>query len=60
MNAVIRLLITAAALAVATATVPGIELQSGSALPKALTLIVVALITGIVSLDPARAAAAGS
>jgi len=52
MNAVIRLLITAAALAVAAATVPGIELQSGSAMPKALTLIVVALVTGIVSLRP--------
>ena len=52
MNAVIRVLITAAALAVATATVPGIELQSGSAMSKALTLIVMALVTGIVSLHP--------
>ena len=49
MNALIRVLITAVALAVATALVPGIELQGDTTLSKVLTLIVVALIFGIVN-----------
>ena len=52
MIALFRVLVTAAALALATALVPGIELQAGTALSKALTLITVALVTGIVSLSP--------
>jgi putative membrane protein len=47
-----RVLVTAAALALATALVPGIELQAGTTLSKALTLVMVALVTGIVSLSP--------
>jgi len=49
MNALIRVLITAVALAVATALVPGIELNGHTTLSKVLTLIVVALIFGIVN-----------
>jgi putative membrane protein len=49
MNALIRVLITAVALAVATALVPGIELRAGTTLSKVLTLIVVALIVGIIN-----------
>jgi putative membrane protein len=49
LSAVIRVLITAIALFVATAVVPGIELTTGSTLSKVLTLIVVALIFGIVN-----------
>jgi putative membrane protein len=49
MNALIRVLITAVALAVATALVPGIELRGDTTLSKVLTLIVVALIFGIVN-----------
>jgi len=49
MNALIRVLITAVALAVATALVPGIEVQGGTTLSKVLTLIVVALIFGIIN-----------
>ena len=49
MNALIRVLITAVALAVATALVPGIEVQGDTTLSKVLTLIVVALIFGIVN-----------
>jgi putative membrane protein len=49
MKALIRVLITAAALLVATAAVPGIYLLAGTTLSKAATLIVVALIFGIVN-----------
>ena len=49
MNALIRVLITAVALAVATALVPGIELRGDTTLSKVLTLVVVALIFGIVN-----------
>jgi putative membrane protein len=49
LSAVIRVLITAIALFVATAILPGIELTTGSTLSKVLTLIVVALIFGIVN-----------
>jgi putative membrane protein len=49
MRIVIRVLITAGALALAAALVPGIEVRTGSALEKAGTLIVVALIFGIVN-----------
>jgi putative membrane protein len=49
MNALIRVLITAVALAVATALVPGIELRGDTTLSKVLTLVVVALIVGIVN-----------
>jgi putative membrane protein len=49
MKALIRVLTTAVALAVATAAVPGIELRAGSTLSKAATLVVVALIFGLVN-----------
>jgi putative membrane protein len=49
MKILIRVLIAAAAVGVATALVPGIELRTGSALSKILTLIVVALIFGVVN-----------
>jgi putative membrane protein len=49
MNALIRVLITAVALAVATALVPGIELRGHTTLSKVLTLVVVALIVGIIN-----------
>ncbi len=49
MKALIRVLITAAALLVATAVVPGIQLLAATTLSKAATLIVVALIFGIVN-----------
>jgi putative membrane protein len=49
MRLVIRLLATAVALAVATAVVPGIELQAASVTSKVLTLIGVALIFGVVN-----------
>lgn len=49
MRVLIRVLITAAALALATALVPGIELQAGSTGSKVATLVVVALIFGIVN-----------
>jgi putative membrane protein len=45
----LRVLIAAAALGVATAVVPGIELRTGSTVSKVLTLIVVALIVGLVN-----------
>jgi putative membrane protein len=45
----LRVLIAAAALGVATAVVPGIELRTGSTVSKILTLIVVALIVGLVN-----------
>ncbi len=49
MKALIRVLITAAALAVATAVVPGIQLTAGTTLSKVATLVVVALIFGIMN-----------
>jgi putative membrane protein len=49
MKILLRVLVAAAALAVATALVPGIQLTTGSTTSKVLTLIVVALIVGIVN-----------
>lgn len=49
MRALIRLVASAAALAVATWIVPGIQLTTGSLLSKVLTLIAVALIFGVVN-----------
>ena len=49
MRLVLRAVITAAALAVATALVPGIELGPGSTLRKVATLVVVAVIFGVVN-----------
>jgi putative membrane protein len=49
MRFLIRVLASAAALAVATAVVPGIELTTGSVASKALTLIAVALIFGVIN-----------
>jgi len=45
----LRLAISAAALAVATAVLPGIELTTGSTTEKVLTLIAVALIFGVIN-----------
>jgi putative membrane protein len=49
MKFLLRLLIAAAALGVATALVPGIELRTGDTAAKIITLIVVALIFGLVN-----------
>jgi putative membrane protein len=49
MHVVIRAVITAAALAVATALVPGIELGPGSTAKKVGTLVVVAVIFGVIN-----------
>ncbi len=49
MRVIVHVLITAAALAAATAVVPGIHLLAGTALARAVTLIVVALIFGVVN-----------
>jgi putative membrane protein len=49
MRYVIRAVITAAALAVATALVPGIELGPASTLRNVATLVVVAVIFGVVN-----------
>jgi putative membrane protein len=49
MRFLIRVLASAAALAVATAVVPGIELTTGSATSKVLTLLAVALIFGVIN-----------
>jgi putative membrane protein len=49
MRFLIRVLASAAALAVATAAVPGIELTTGSVASKVLTLIAVALIFGVIN-----------
>jgi putative membrane protein len=49
MRVLIRIVASAVALAVATAVVPGIELTAASAESKALTLIAVALIFGVVN-----------
>ena len=49
MKVVIHVLITAAALFVATAVVPGIQLLAASTVAKITTLVVVALIFGVVN-----------
>jgi putative membrane protein len=49
MRVLIRIAISAAALAVATALLPGIELRAGSTVSKVLTLLAVALIFGVVN-----------
>jgi len=49
MKVVIHVLITAAALFVATAVVPGIQLTTASTVSKVITLVVVALIFGIIN-----------
>lgn len=49
MHFLLRLAISAAALAVATAALPGIELTTGSTTEKVLTLIAVALIFGVIN-----------
>ncbi len=49
MRILIRVLVSAAALAVATAVVPGISLTVGSTAARVGTLIVVALIFGVVN-----------
>ena len=49
MRFLIRVLASAAALAVATAVVPGIELTSASVTSKVLTLLGVALIFGVIN-----------
>jgi len=49
MYALIRVVASAAALAVATAVVPGIDLRAGTLLSKVLTLVAVALIFGVVN-----------
>src|SRR3984885_8076222 len=49
MRFLLRVLASAAALAVATAVVPGIELQTASLGSKVITLVVVALIFGVVN-----------
>ncbi|HUY44790.1 MAG TPA: phage holin family protein [Streptosporangiaceae bacterium] len=49
MHVLIRAVLTAAALAVATALVPGIQLGAGSAASKVATLLVVAVIFGLIN-----------
>jgi putative membrane protein len=49
MKILVRVLISAAAVWAAAALVPGIELRAGSAASKVATLIVVALIFGVVN-----------
>jgi putative membrane protein len=49
MRLIIRVLVTAASLLVATLLLPGIEITAGSTVSKVLTLIAVALIFGIVN-----------
>jgi putative membrane protein len=49
MKVVIHVLITAASLFVATAVVPGIQLLAASTVSKVITLVVVALIFGVVN-----------
>jgi len=49
MKVLIRVLITAASLFVATAVVPGMQLLAASTLSKVTTLVVVALIFGVVN-----------
>jgi putative membrane protein len=49
MRALIRVVVSAAALAVATWIVPGIELTTGSTVSKVFTLLAVALIFGVIN-----------
>ena len=49
MRFLLRLAVSAAALAVATAVLPGIQLTTGSTTSKVLTLIAVALIFGVIN-----------
>jgi putative membrane protein len=49
MRFLLRLAVSAAALAVATAVLPGIQLTAGSTISKVLTLIAVALIFGVIN-----------
>ena len=49
MRFLLRLAISAAALAVATAAIPGIQLTAGSTTSKLLTLTAVALIFGVIN-----------
>jgi putative membrane protein len=49
MRVLIRILITAVALLVATWVLPGIEVTAGTTLSKVATLIVVALIFGVIN-----------
>ncbi len=49
MKLLIRVLASAVALFVATAVVPGIELRAGTTLDKVTTLVVVALIFGVIN-----------
>ena len=49
MRFLLRLAISAAALAVATAVLPGIQLTAGSTTKQVLTLIAVALIFGVIN-----------
>jgi len=49
MRFLLRLAVSAAALAVATAVLPGIQLTAGSTTSKLLTLIAVALIIGLIN-----------
>jgi putative membrane protein len=49
MRLLIRAVVTAAALAVATALVPGVQIGPGSTVSKVLTLLAVAVIFGLVN-----------
>ena len=49
MRFLLRLAVSAAALAVATAVLPGIQLTAGLTISKVLTLIAVALIFGVIN-----------
>jgi putative membrane protein len=49
MRFLLRVAVAAAALAVATAVLPGIQLTAGSTISKLLTLIAVALIFGVIN-----------
>ena len=49
MRFLLRLAVSAAALAVATAVLPGIQLTTGSTASKVLTLVAVALIFGVIN-----------
>ena len=49
MRFLLRVAVSAAALAVATAVLPGIQLTAGSTISKLLTLVAVALIFGVIN-----------
>jgi putative membrane protein len=49
MHVLIRAVLTAAALAAATALVPGIQLGAGSTVSKVITLLAVAVIFGVIN-----------